>query len=1177
MGAQDFAVQLVAEFVSAFKPLVDALESEEAIDAFLGEFGWQLGASATKEQVQLILGDATKAANDAQVLADSLLNAFKENRSPDLSDFSKTVNLVTEIVNTINLILDNQYATFHPFMEKEFQHNFPAELLQYLVYTYVSWRMPRFFGLFYVLGVFREGSPKTDRDVEYSLRETHWEMLATLASAPQDVLHDAYDWGEAKFGDDGQKKPGNQAFIEALIRFFTGFSLPVIATEPSLDELNLYYAPDSNYRKNILKLDALLYQILQSSAGKFSLAHFDLDALPVPSKVQKSDPPSGISIYPHVEGELQGEMPLAENVKLALQGSIAASGIYLEFYPSTAGVTLKPNVPVEGKMALTGERPADKPWVLAGRRESTHLWMSKLHLGMEAHGTLPEIEVVLEGGIDALGFVLDFGESDGFLKKFFGEKPQRIDLSVVARWSKNRGFSLTGKLALEFNIALHQSIGEIIQLESILIRLGASDKANDQQRPLLITFALTGSLRLGPIAGSVDRVGIEAAIKFPKNGGNLGPADLDLHFKPPNGLGMVLDARVIVGGGYIMFDDEKKQYAGILQLEIQSYIAIKAIGLLTTRLPDGSKGFSLLILLTAEFPPIQLGYGFALTGLGGLLGLNRTMMLDVLRSGIKNHTLDSILFPKDPIANAPKIISDLQSVFPPVNTRFVIGPMAKIGWASPPRLTIELGIVLEIPSPIRLAIMGVLKAALPDEKAAVIHLRMDVLGTIDFEKGEAAVDASIYDSQVAQFAITGDMALRLNWGASPTFLLSAGGYHPRFQPPPNFPTLERLAISLANSDNPRLRLDSYFAVTTNTVQFGAHLDAYASIDLGKLVGRFSAQAYLGCDTIIHFSPFSFVVDIDGSVAINRNDKPLLAASIHLTLSGPQPWHAMGEVNFEIAKTKHRIPIDLTAGDEAPAEPLPLSDPLKDLRNAIADKQNWSAQLPMNGQALTTLRAIPPGEQTPEVLMHPFGELTFRQKVVPLNIPISKYGNTSPSSTGPFQFSEVTFNGQALPSLPPNTRDLFPRGEYFAMSDEEALAGPEHEALPSGISKIATNETTFSPVRVSANLGYTTVVIDKMDLGISRAGAKYFSSPGVILANVRLGASGQAILNSSGSAKFAGDKTQQVKIKDTEYVVASTDTLSWTMVHPTYTEAQAARNQQYGTSSQAQVLARHEVA
>ena len=65
-------------------------------------------------------------------------------------------------------------------------------------------------------------------------------------------------------------------------------------------------------------------------------------------------------------------------------------------------------------------------------------------------------------------------------------------------------------------------------------------------------------------------------------------------------------------------------------------------------MPDGSPGFSLLIIITAEFGPgIQLGFGFTLLGVGGLLGLNRTMLLEPLVEGVRTGAINSILFPHE--------------------------------------------------------------------------------------------------------------------------------------------------------------------------------------------------------------------------------------------------------------------------------------------------------------------------------------------------------------------------------------------------------------------------------------------------------------------------------------------------------------------------------------------------
>ena len=48
--------------------------------------------------------------------------------------------------------------------------------------------------------------------------------------------------------------------------------------------------------------------------------------------------------------------------------------------------------------------------------------------------------------------------------------------------------------------------------------------------PIEISAAL--GLTLGPIEASVDRVGVKGLISFPDHGGNLGPANLAIDFKP---------------------------------------------------------------------------------------------------------------------------------------------------------------------------------------------------------------------------------------------------------------------------------------------------------------------------------------------------------------------------------------------------------------------------------------------------------------------------------------------------------------------------------------------------------------------------------------------------------------------------------------------------------------------
>src|SRR5207248_11506938 len=114
---------------------------------------------------------------------------------------------------------------------------------------------------------------------------------------------------------------------------------------------------------------------------------------------------------------------------------------------------------------------------------------------------------------------------------------------------------------------------------------------------------------------------------------------------------------------------------GALELSFKNVVSLKAVSIITTKMPDGSKGFALLILITAEFTPIQLGFGFTLNGVGGLLALNRTLDTEALRAGVRTGAVSSILFPEDVVANIIRIISDLKTLFPIAQDHLIIGPM----------------------------------------------------------------------------------------------------------------------------------------------------------------------------------------------------------------------------------------------------------------------------------------------------------------------------------------------------------------------------------------------------------------------------------------------------------------------------------------------------------------------
>ncbi len=100
-------------------------------------------------------------------------------------------------------------------------------------------------------------------------------------------------------------------------------------------------------------------------------------------------------------------------------------------------------------------------------------------------------------------------------------------------------------------------------------------------------------------------------------------------------------------------------------------------------------------------------------------------------------------------------------------------------------------------------------------------LQVSFIGAIEFDKSRGWFFASLFDSRVLFITIDGEMGMLIAFGDDANFVLSVGGFHPRYSPPAlPFPTPQRIAIDILNTSVARIRAEGYFAVTSNSVQFG---------------------------------------------------------------------------------------------------------------------------------------------------------------------------------------------------------------------------------------------------------------------------------------------------------------------------------------------------------------------
>lgn len=825
--------------------------------------------------------------------------------------------------------------------------------------------------------------------------------------------------------------------------------------------------------------------------------------------------------------------------------TLSANGAIPAFVAKSTGVDLAPSgLPVDGGSAkvlleLVPASGSTQPALVVGSTTGTRLELGSVSFEGDLFFDPSRKAASVSAKAAKSSFVISGGDGDGFVSSVLPEDGMKAVFDAGVEWSSDQGLSFIGGAGLDATLPIGLSIGGVVEISSVRLTLLAGASG--------VQFQLSASIgvAIGPVQATVSGLGIAANVTFPNDGGNLGVADLALSFKPPSGVGLAIDSAGLVGGGFLDYDPTDAQYAGMLQLAYQQF-QLQAFGLITTKLPTGP-GYSLVAMIDATFPPIELVAGFTLNGIGGLLGIHRTVSTDALEAALKAHTLSNFLFAKNPIANAPQLLTDLATFFPAASGSYVFGPLLQIGWGTPTVLTINLALLLTLPDPVRLVLLGELDVLLPDPQAVELEMHMDILGSIDFTADEGSLDAVLHDSRLAHYPLAGAMALRACWaGSSKEFLMSIGGFNPAFQPPPNFPTLPPVSLNMKSGSIAKLNLAGYLAVTSNTLQIGAKIDLAAGVD------GFGISGYLNFDTLIQFHPFHFEADISGGVELTAGGDDLMSLDLSGSMSGPSPWHVAGKVHFSVMGFGVSKSFSETFGDSTTEPALQPVDVGAQLRAALGDPRNYSASLTTNQNGLVSLRTP---TTTGIALGHPAASLNIDQKIVPLGLTIAKFGAAPPQGDTLFTITATTVDGNSAATVPLN--DEFAPAQFLDLTDDQEISSPSFESFNAGVTVAQGTWTVGEAVAGSAvmqrDVQYETFLIDT-------AGGQPREITGTTpVPPNRLVAILSALLN-SGTLRYAAP-SQPMLQPPLGYVVATTDQIAVSSVGvaagQTYAQARGA--------------------
>ena len=583
------------------------------------------------------------------------------------------------------------------------------------------------------------------------------------------------------------------------------------------------------------------------------------------------------------------------------------------------------------------------------------------------------------GGVRDLILKLKLRELNDFfeiiLKNDIDIKIEKLDIG----YSLKKGFQFDG--AYKLNIPLSTSIDlKIIKFSNINLELGSGNFKN-----VLANLLTNFTVDFKGIAISFHEMGFGVDINYMAPGGGFGDLDLSPKIQFPTGLGISIDMEAIKGTGIIKWDKKKEEFLGAIELNILEICSVGAIVLFNMKMPDGSKGFSFMGALCVFFKSgIQLGMGFSLTAIGGSLGINRRIDTDKLRNAVRDGSLASIIFVKDLDKNLDSVLANISSYYPIQKEQIFFGFLAEITWVE--ILKVKLGLFIQAPNPTSIIIAGSLSVTIADMAQSLFAINVHFLGEIEFSKG-LSFDASLVDSHIMGIQFYGDMALRIYWGGDTKgFLLSAGGFHPQFKPDAGFRVgdMKRLGMKLDYSIV-KLSFDTYFAVTSNTVQFGAKVQ----LQIGWK--KFGISGYLYFDTLFQFKPFMFMFEVGAGVSVKCGSWTLLSLTLRFALSGPAKWHVEGTASFWFLFIKIGVDFSKTWGKSQSVSNKKYIEILPIYVENFHENNNWKI---ISGDIVDNLVKTIKIDSS-NLVMHPSAILSFTQSAVPLNEDMTCYGEAYP--------------------------------------------------------------------------------------------------------------------------------------------------------------------------------------
>lgn len=719
----------------------------------------------------------------------------------------------------------------------------------------------------------------------------------------------------------------------------------------------------------------------------------------------------------------------------------------------------------EATLLIRPESEAGAPGLDFGPPYDTRIAIDNIsaELRLQEQGE-PSVEVIAR--VDGLALILTnrWFRSIGFGGSALREG-LRLDVDLALRIAEGVGFEFAAEGGLATRFHINKQLGNDnfhVKLHSLglFVPVRASEDHFDIRAELRAHWSAT----IGPATLVMDGAGGWVGWWADEPGADKECVGL----LPPTGLGLQLALPGVTAGGFLDFSGgPNDSFGGVLTVSIgppdrAAPFSVTAFGVHELLGDPGAsdRDRSFVIVLGVTFSPgWPVGWGLNLVGAGGLYGWRRRASTDALRERLTSGAVGNVLFADDPVRNAPVLLGDIAAIFPPARDVDVFGLTLRLSWLAVSGnyfVKLAVGVIIEYPHPIgvpsKIIVLGSANAKVPGFPS-VLEIQIDVVGIADIANKTFELDATIRKGTLLKvFTVSGDAAVRASWGARPYLMTALGGFHPDFHPEPAiFPRLAKLRLALDKNVLPKgVKVSGtlYLAITTNSIQFGAQLDAQIKL------GGWSINGLIGGDVLVQL-PFLFDIEIRGQVSVRYRGFTLASLTLTGALSGPNPTVLRGEVCFEAFWTEWCFSESWQLSNSN----LPSGAIVQSLVPLLVTELALAANLRMTDDADELVR-LEPRDGDDRLAFAPRGRLIWEQNRVPLGLRVQKIEGDRLADP-----QRVTVKA-TQPSVP--TDDWFGIGQFVDLSLSETLALPAFERHQAGL-EITLEQTRATPLQAEVDV------------------------------------------------------------------------------------------------------------